>query len=722
MTTPETKYAVDLSNDGLSLWHRDESRAWKLLGKVALSSENFSDEIERLKTSHITNSDGIWIAQVRIPNSEVFVSDINLGGAKGDKATLEINTFLARNTPYSADDLVFDLAQKSGADIAYVAAITKETIAEAREFISGYGFEAAYYTTKLDKDAFPRNPRFYDAQRPVSAPSPVADQPAPEPNPKPDGIVVPPPPAPITKPKAEVKAEKTSVTNAKPEEKADLGSFETVRSKHLAAPVKSALKVGAPPLKASPKPQPRISIEIPKFDKAATPKKAAKVIAPIKMPQSTTIQTDVSGIFKPRYILILLAFILLGLLYWFYNALIDGKEEITRLQRISDTPPVILTPPLALEPQASTDNAPQMATPPVVASSQELNLDIIPLVLSTPDPINTLGSTTQLATAQNPETSDGTTVETVLAEEAVVAALDTNAETATTLLVPTKAGTPGPEGITLFLGRPDFLPPQREQLKISQDPLKDILPKMRNKAFEEGIQSIAQPAAQPQIAEEITEEEPVTDQAEVEPVGTEEVETLDLLALADPSLNNKQPKPRPSSIARIANDLKNSLLARADPALASSKPKRRPANLSVPVARIDPVDIEVAIRQVIAETARPRARPRSLSRTVKRAKENVQTASLTPAPASGTSRASSPSPVNIQKEATESSRFNKRQISLVGVSGTSSNRRALVRMPSGRYITVKSGQRFSGWKVAAIGKSTVRITKGNRNKVLRMPK
>lgn len=734
MSTFKPKYAVDLSNDGVSLSRRDKTGAWKLIGKVALSSENFSAEVENLKAGHTAGFDGKWIVQVRVPNSEVFISDINLGGLKGDTVTSKVNTFLGRNTPYSADDLVYDLVRKPNDDISYVAAITKETMAEARDFISGYGFEAAYYTAQLDKSDFPGHPRFYDAQHPVSVPSPVAEKPAP----KTDDIAVPPPPAAIIKPKAEIKAEKPQIKKATSDQKTDLSSFATIRSKTFVASGKSAIKADVPSLKAPPKPQSRISIEIPELDKITPVKKVAKVVAPVKMPQTATIQTDVRGIFKPRYILILVAAILLGLLYWFYNTLIDGKAEITQLQRISDTPPAIQAAPRALQPQSSTDNAPQMAAIPVTASSRGPARQA-PTALNAPDPVNQPQNTTRLATVQNPQTPDTTTLGTVLAEqEALAKALKKNAQNNTsgqdpvvaaldiepspnaenTPLIPTKAGTPGPEGITLFLGQPEFIPPQRDQLKISPDPLKDILPKMRSKAFEQSIQPIAQPAPQPQ-----TKPEPhVTETASQEPpTGTAQPQTPDLLALADPTLNSKQPRPRPPSIAQTANNLKNSLLARADPALAGSKPKRRPANLNVPVARIDPTDIEIAIKQAVAETARPRVRPRSLNNTVERAKATIQTASLIPPTAAGTSKAGSPSPVNIQKEATESSRFNKRQISLVGVSGSSSNRRALVRMPSGRYLTVKSGQKFNGWKVAAIGESTVRITKGNRNKVLRMP-
>jgi type IV pilus biogenesis protein PilP len=742
MSTPETKFAVDLSNDGMSLWHRHEGSAWKLVGKVALSAENFSDDIEKLKSGHTPNAAGKFIAQVRIPNSEVFTSDINLKGAKGDKITSAVNEFLTRNTPYAADDLIFDLSNVSGQAVAYIAAIAKETIAEAREFITSYGFEAAYYTTKLDKGAFPQNPRFYDLDNPVTVAkeTPVA---APA---RADDIAPPPPPAKVTK-KPRDKKPVVAV------EKTNLSGFETIRNKSNTAPDKQALTTKPPTPTTQPRrisigmpaaiePAPLVPVPlVPVSLKTSPPKKAERIIAPIKMPQSKTIKTDMRGVFKPRYILVLIALVLLGLMYWLYSFLIDGKEEITRLQQISNTPPMIITTPQSMAQKTSLDDVPSsFKEVPVAALSQGTDMEDTFSTLNPPKPLNTVANSTSFATAKNPAKQTEPAIDTALADqeqievpqdpvataqitkpvEQVLAKPETALEQVAIIapLVPTRNGTPGPEGITLYLGQPEFQPPLREQLKISQDPLRDILPKMRSKEFEELNKTENLPT--PDVPEPSTD---ITDIAEAaEPAEQPVKDTPDLLALADPALKSKLPKPRPASISQTAKELQNSLLARADPALASSKPKPRPADLSVPVVRIDPVDIEIAIQQAVAETARPRPRPRSLSNTVKRAKANVQTASLTPPAATGTSVASNPSPVNIQKEATEKSRFSKRRISLVGVYGTPAKRRALVRMPSGRYVKVTQGQKFSGWKVSAIGESTVRITKGSRNQVLRMPK
>jgi type IV pilus biogenesis protein PilP len=804
MSTPNTKYAVELSNDGVSLWNRDEDQSWNLLGKVALSAQNFSDDIQKLKSGQPHNGEGKLIAEIRIPNTEVYASDIDMEGATGTAATPVVHKFLARNTPYAAKDLIFDLENKDGDNIAYVAAITKQTIAEAKEFILGYGFEAAYYTTKLDKSDFPRPPRFYDGDKTsVSALPPTAPKATPGKPATPADISVPPPPS---KP-----AVKTASPNTSPPpanvgtplaafDKADLSAFETVRSKSIITPAKTGGKT-APVIAKSPSPpvQRRISIEVPEpvekpqkingETKPVTTKPVTPVSGPIKTPQGDAVEKTTGGMFKSRNILIVAVLILLGLLYWFFTALFDGKEEIALLQNIPATEPAIVAQPQVLDYQTTLDAGPSLQLRTKVEDVQTQGLNT-PEPLAKPEPVIAAeDATNALAGLIKPSENTGTleaalaqqkqiietlqqapkAVETALensaaAQDPVVAALTTKPipkpitilptvpaqptesageatpEAVAEPLLPTKEGTPGAEGITLFSGQPDILPPRREQLKISPDPLKDILPRMRTKQFEQDRKA---EVASEEIKTELVQTDAVLPDPVAAPVTSETTAPAasqtpvsgDLLAQADPALKSKRPKPRPTTIARMAQEERKSalLLASADPTLANSKPRRRPAGLAKPprVVELDKVavnEINAAILQAVKDVARPRVRPKSLRNTVAKAKAQpkaakVQTASLTPAIARGTSKPSTKaSPANIQKEATENAGFSKRRMSLIGVYGTSSSRRALVRMPSGRYVKVKRGQNISGWKVSAIGEKTVRITKGSRNQVLRLPK
>ncbi|MGC9420046.1 MAG: hypothetical protein ACP5EN_13860, partial [Rhodovulum sp.] len=71
--------------------------------------------------------------------------------------------------------------------------------------------------------------------------------------------------------------------------------------------------------------------------------------------------------------------------------------------------------------------------------------------------------------------------------------------------------------------------------------------------------------------------------------------------------------------------------------------------------------------------------------------------------------------------ATVENAINLRKVNLIGVYGASGDRRALVRLPSGRYEKVKVGDRIDGGRVAAIGESQLRYVKNGRNVVLDLP-
>jgi type IV pilus biogenesis protein PilP len=80
-----------------------------------------------------------------------------------------------------------------------------------------------------------------------------------------------------------------------------------------------------------------------------------------------------------------------------------------------------------------------------------------------------------------------------------------------------------------------------------------------------------------------------------------------------------------------------------------------------------------------------------------------------------------PSSANVAKQATIRNAINLRDMNLIGVYGTSSQRYALVRNPNGRYVKVEVGDRLDGGRVAAITASELRYEKRGRMVVLALP-
>jgi hypothetical protein len=80
-----------------------------------------------------------------------------------------------------------------------------------------------------------------------------------------------------------------------------------------------------------------------------------------------------------------------------------------------------------------------------------------------------------------------------------------------------------------------------------------------------------------------------------------------------------------------------------------------------------------------------------------------------------------PTRAEVAREATVKNAIRLGQINLIGVYGTPSDRRALIRLSSGRFVKVKVGDRVDGGQVAQIGDNSLRYVKSGREHTLVVP-
>lgn len=231
------------------------------------------------------------------------------------------------------------------------------------------------------------------------------------------------------------------------------------------------------------------------------------------------------------------------------------------------------------------------------------------------------------------------------------------------LVTPTPQGTLNPDGILIHLGRPPVSPP------------------------------------------------PTPVRFEVEPEGEAE-------ALQD-RLAGLQPRPRPTDLVEQNERSRLGGLSREE--LGRVRPKTRPR-----AAKQEAEADETPTAQAVAASRRPDARPKNFAAKVQKVKQNqaspsARAASLVPA-APRTVTPKIPSSASVSRRATLDNAINLNRINLIGVYGTPANRRALVRLPSGRYKKVKVGDNVDGGRILAIGDSELRYQKGGRNLTLKIPR
>ena len=229
-------------------------------------------------------------------------------------------------------------------------------------------------------------------------------------------------------------------------------------------------------------------------------------------------------------------------------------------------------------------------------------------------------------------------------------------------IVPTPEGALSPDGFTVVLGRPPIVPPPTPERADTT--------------------SAAEPATQPLI--------------DIRPVArpddlAEQTERNRLGGLSLSELASVRPLIRPE-VEKTAEEADGTPTAQA--VLASAKPRLRPANMAQLVDR--------------AQRATPEP-------------EETQVASAAAAVAPATVTPRIPSTASVARAATVNNAINLRRVNLIGVYGTPSNRRALVRLPNGRYKKVQVGDRLDGGRISAIGDSELRYQKGGRNVTLKIP-
>ena len=169
-------------------------------------------------------------------------------------------------------------------------------------------------------------------------------------------------------------------------------------------------------------------------------------------------------------------------------------------------------------------------------------------------------------------------------------------------------------------------------------------------------------------------------------------------------------------------------------ALTALRPATRPDTLAEAVATAAAAPELDASDLAVAASLRPGARPGQFSAVVQRTLRAAQARTHAQAPASTaapeaaiqTARAAVqpappiPASASVAREATQARAINLRQINLIGVMGTSSSRRALVRLSNGRVVAVRVGESLDGGQVTAIGENELRYNRRGRDVVLRI--
>ncbi|WP_298906095.1 hypothetical protein [uncultured Aliiroseovarius sp.] len=252
----------------------------------------------------------------------------------------------------------------------------------------------------------------------------------------------------------------------------------------------------------------------------------------------------------------------------------------------------------------------------------------------------------------------------------------------------TPEGALTPEGAVVIAGRPDVIPAPAPRPEQSQTALDETATDDATDAPTEAVD--AAPTIRPRAR----------------PDGiTEGNERLLLGGRTRTELAQLRPRGRPDAIIAAAQEQAQ---AQADAIAAALSGENAAAAGIAPTAL------------AVSRSTAPKARPSNFSRIVAQARPNgnASDGSVAVAAAPQTTGPAIPTRASVAKQATIKNAINLRKVSLIGIYGPASSRRALVRMPSGRYVKVGVGSRLDGGKVVSISTTKLIYQKGGRTVTL----
>ena len=150
-------FALDFRDGAVALLHRT-ARGWMSVGQTAFDSPDFDEALAFLRSTALGLAPGGLSTKLIIPNDQILFTTVDAPGPDAAKRRKQIAAALEGRTPYDVADLVFDWWGK-GATVE-VAAVARETLAEAEAFASQHRFNPVAFVAVPDNGLFMSEPWF----------------------------------------------------------------------------------------------------------------------------------------------------------------------------------------------------------------------------------------------------------------------------------------------------------------------------------------------------------------------------------------------------------------------------------------------------------------------------------------------------------------------------------------------------------------------------------
>ncbi|MBI6629836.1 hypothetical protein [Pontibaca salina] len=660
-------FALALSPKEITLLH-NVADEWHELGRVTPDAPDLAAAMADLREQALAKEPEGPHCRIIISDEQIRYLSVETGTVDQQTREQLVRAALEGATPYAVSDLRYAISAQG--TVTHIAAVALETLDEARQFTLRHGFiPISYAASPIDKA--------FSGEAAFDYPAPATDQIKPSDTAPDDRMEnISDALAPTMQPAPETSVEPASV------------SLTARRDNSRPRPPEIALKTSATAPSATPDAQAK------SLDQRAPHSAVASTTA--DKPHVEPEPTIIIGAQKPseigerrqpplRPVAIGLFLLSAAIAAWAMLPAKNGTQTPSAaLQEVPaeaarTTAPV--TPGDPIESMTTTLEVPrktpmqndlQLAAPytPPHGPKTPSVIGLGDLYIASTDRSDITRTAAELPQPNDPQTDSlPGAASTPAAGESVTPNPDR-------LVTPSPEGTLTPDGVLVFLGRPPAIPPAvptRFAAAPKTDTTEMQLAAMRPRLRPDTLV----PSSEPSTPDHHTGAEPVS----------------------------ISPPLRPDSLAAQVDRLIEEQLHDIDPSAAEP---------TVP-------DAETATASAIPRSLKPNARPTSIAASIAKSRDTSKPKQPAAIAAPATVVPKIPSSASVARQATQSKAINLRRVNLIGVYGPPANRRALIRLSSGRYKKVKIGDTVDGGRVVAIGQNNVHYQKGGRGITLSMP-
>lgn len=150
-------FALSLSFEGIRLLHR-ATDGWRLAGEVGLDSTDLAGDLAALRAKADRLATGSLSTKLIIPNDQIKYITLDTGDQDLAERKRQAVDALAGATPYEVDDLAYAVSAEG--DKTHVAAVARETLAEAEAFAQEHRFAPISWVAIPEDGTFAGEPFF----------------------------------------------------------------------------------------------------------------------------------------------------------------------------------------------------------------------------------------------------------------------------------------------------------------------------------------------------------------------------------------------------------------------------------------------------------------------------------------------------------------------------------------------------------------------------------